>query len=65
MRKYTYNLCECYHCGKKNNFLITVLMRDNQAYYLTQCPKCKKYDEVKKITKTEFESFRPQEEGKI
>jgi hypothetical protein len=64
MRKYTYGLCECYNCGKRNNFLIVVVKKNKKAYYLTQCPKCKKYDEIKEITQAEFESFRPQEEGK-
>ena len=64
MRKYTSTLCECHNCRKKNNFLITVLEKNKKAFYLTQCPKCKKYDDVKELTKAEFDSFKPQEEGK-
>lgn len=65
MRKYTSIPFECDRCGKRNYFLITVVQKDTQAYYLTRCPKCNNYDEIEKITKEEFDSFRPQKEGNV
>ena len=65
MRKYTNVPFECNRCGKRNYFLITVVQKDEKGYYLTKCPKCNTYDDVKNITKEEFDSFRPKEEGKV
>lgn len=65
MRKYTDSPCDCYNCGKRNYFLVTIVQKDTKSYYLTKCPKCNTYDEVKNITNEEFESFRPPKEGKV
>ena len=59
MRKHTDRLFDCCHCNKRNYFLVTVLKKDKKAFYLTQCPRCKKYDEVKEISEAEFETFKP------
>lgn len=59
MAKYTDRIFECERCYKKNSFLVHVLKKDDLAYYLTQCPRCKSYDEVRNITLEEYESLRP------
>lgn len=62
MRKYTDSTFDCPKCGKKNYFLVTVVKKNTKCFYLTKCPRCSTYDDVREITETEFESFRPRTE---
>lgn len=57
MERHTAKLFECLRCGRNNYFLVTVVQKDGQAYYLTQCPKCKAYDEVKEISENEYKIY--------
>lgn len=59
MSKYTDRIFECEKCFKKNSFLVQVIKKDDQAYYLTQCPRCKSFDEIKKISLDEYEVLKP------
>jgi Zn finger protein HypA/HybF involved in hydrogenase expression len=56
-RKYTEKTLKCENCYKTNNFLISVVTKDKKHYFLTQCPHCKSHDEVKEITKTEYDWY--------
>lgn len=58
MAKYTDRIFECEKCYKKNSFLVEVVKKDGHAYYLTQCPRCKSYDEVKEISLDDYEILR-------
>ncbi len=50
MVKYTQEIIKCRSCWKQNNFDVEVVEKDGIQYYLTRCPKCKSYDEIKKLT---------------
>ena len=49
---------KCPSCWQKGYFIIKIVEKDSQSYYLTQCPKCKSYDEVKKLTKDESKIYK-------
>ena len=59
MAKYTGTILECEKCYKKNSFLVEVVKKDDKAYYLTQCPRCKSYDEVREISLDEYNRQKP------
>lgn len=54
MKKYTDRMMDCDKCNRRNIFLISVVEKNGKYYYLTQCPKCKSYDEVKVLTTYEY-----------
>ena len=55
MGRHTARLFECQKCGKSNYFLISTAQKDGSFYYMTQCPKCKSFDECRNITENEFQ----------
>jgi phage FluMu protein Com len=57
MEKHTARLVECQRCSKTNYFVVTIVAKDGQSYYLTQCPKCKSYDEVRKVAESELKIY--------
>lgn len=57
VKKYTDDFLKCQSCQRGNNFLIDVKKEGDQYFYLTQCPKCKSYDEVRRITAKEASRY--------
>lgn len=56
-KKYTDEFLKCSSCLRGNNFLIDVVRDGDQYYYLTQCPKCKHFEEVRRITPKEAKHY--------
>lgn len=52
---------KCNTCLRGNNFIISVVKQADQNYYLTQCPKCKSFDECKEVTAREAKLFEVKE----
>lgn len=50
MLNYTHKWLECPRCSRYKHFKVFVLNKNKKYFYLTQCPTCKSYDEVKEIT---------------
>jgi uncharacterized Zn finger protein len=53
VKYYTDELVKCNSCGKARHFLIKVVEKEKQFYYLTECPACSAHDEVSEITAKE------------
>lgn len=47
MGKYTKEMVLCLRCKRKNNFLILFQKQKGKTFYITQCPKCDAYDEIR------------------
>lgn len=57
MERHTAKLFECQRCGRNNYFIVTAAEKDEKFYYMTQCPKCKAYDECREITENEYKIY--------
>lgn len=58
MLNYDHQWSECTNCGRYEKFKITIVQKDDKYFYITRCPKCKAYDEVKSITLKEVEVLK-------
>lgn len=60
VQRYTNDFIKCTSCLRGNNFLVSVeKAKDGNYYYLTKCPKCGHFEEVKELTNKEAERYLP------
>lgn len=54
---YTHTWLECPRCTRYEHFKVVVVGKNDKYYYITRCPKCKAYDEIKSITSKEVKEL--------
>ena len=57
-KRYTDELLRCVMCQRGNNFTIEIKQQGDREYFLTKCPKCGHYEEVRPITPKEASRYR-------
>ena len=49
---------KCPYCQKISYFYTFLVKQSNKLFLLTQCPRCKKHDEVREATPQEAERLK-------
>jgi len=58
MLKWTDQTVECPRCGKRHYFEVQLIKQNEKVFYLTRCPRCKAYDDIKELTPDELKKFK-------